>query len=200
MAPADGDFERRKEQVEEAVDKAKEGAKKLFGWLGRKVDEVADKARANPALREQVEKLEQFKAERAQGRLQAGVREVYDDYLGGLQRVIEELRADHDARAASVEEINVSIQQLRLRGKDESDRELAEYALLVKTMRVEMRELERSEAPFREEMERMNRALRVALARLQADPGLSAQLQTEAEQDVAESKARLEALTRETEA
>ncbi|MCC7494028.1 MAG: hypothetical protein IT204_16845 [Fimbriimonadaceae bacterium] len=184
----------RGEQLGEAVDKAKAGAKKLLGWLGRGIGAAADAAKANPALRDKIEQVEQFVEDRAENRLFGALARVYDDHIAALARVIESLKEEITRREESIEHLQVNINALRNQGKPSSDPELAEYNRAVREMRLELREYERAQEPYNEEIAMMQRLRRAALARLQADASLAEQLQTEADRQVEESKVRLEQL------
>ncbi|NUQ01210.1 MAG: hypothetical protein HUU35_15285 [Armatimonadetes bacterium] len=194
MRADDDQAERRKEQVEQAVDKAKQGARRLAGWLGERVGQAADKLKETELVRDQMDKLERFQDERAQERMQAGLTDIYDSWATGLQKAIEVLEADAAGVKQSCDAINVSVNALRLRGVSETDPEMREYQGHLKELRSEIRASEEAVKPLADEIERIGRQRRATVARWQADPGLLTELRADAERHVAESRERLGSL------
>lgn len=191
------DADRRKEQLGEAVDKARDSARKLAGWLGRKIEQTTDRLRENEAFAEPLEKLDQRRAERARDKLVAGLDHQYGDWSADLKRAIERLTERIEGLGKAVEQVQYNVNALRLRGAAKDDPELLEYTRQIADLRAEIEALHDAQQPFRDELEKLGRHYRSAVARLEADPGALAELQAQAADFVGESRRRLQDLTAE---
>lgn len=191
MATDDHDRDSRKEQLSEGVEKAKEGARKLAGWLGRKLGDAADQLRDAPVVKEQVERLERFQEERHHARVVGSVEAVYDAWSERLLHAIEGLQKEIEAQETAKEVVQYNINELRNRSVPENDPELADYRAQVDRMRTFIDECHEASKPFRAEFERNQRQRRAALAQLEADPTAADRLREQATQQVAESRERL---------
>jgi len=201
MSESGNDPDRRREALEEGLEKAKEGAqkakegaRKLAGWLGKRLGEAADQIKSSEPVRERLQQFEQFKAERAQDQRSDELAGIYDEWAAKLEEAMAGLDADCQKTSKSIDAINYNINELRIRGVAESNDEMQEYKAQVAALRAEVRELEAAREPFQDEIDRLLRQARAALARLEADPGDLAALQDEARQQVAASQLRLESL------
>ncbi len=191
MATDDHDQDSRKEQLSQGVEKAKEGARKLAGWLGRKLGDAADQLRDAPVVKEQVERLERFQEERHHARAVGSVEAVYDEWSERLLQAIDGLQKEIDAQSAAQEAVQYNINELRNRSVPESDPEMADYRAQVARMRTLIDECHEASKPFRAELERNQRQRRAALAQLEADATAAEALREQAQRQVAESRGRL---------
>lgn len=201
MSDSGGDSDRRREALEEGLEKAKEGAqkaaagaKRLGRWLGQRLGQAAEQIADTEPVRQKLEQFEQFRAGRERDKRADALVSIYDHWAARLQQAIEDLDDDRERIAKSVESINYNINELRLRGVAESNDEMREYQGQVAALRAESRELEDARAPFQDEIDRLLRQCRAALARLDADPAQLEALQDEAREQVAASQARVESL------
>lgn len=193
--------ERRREAFEEGLEKAREGAQKaaagarrLAGWLGHRVSQAAEHVKGSEPVREKLAQWDEFRAGRAQDRRAEALAAAYDDWAARLQETLDALTAEADQCDHSIDAINVNINELRLRGTAEDDAELADYRRQVADLRATREAIRAAREPFQDELDRLVRHGRAALARLEADPEQLPTLQAEAAQQVADSAARINAL------
>ena len=201
MGESGNDPDRRKEALEEGLEKAKEGAekakqgaKKLAGWLGKKLGAAADQLKETEPVREKLEQYEKYQEERAHDKLTGALAEVYDTWILKLRETMAGLDEEVAGLGKSVDSINYNINELRLRNTSEQDDEMREYHRQVAELREEQHELEASREPFQDEIDRMLRQRRAALARLEADAGQLESLKAEGTRQVTESHERLQSL------
>ncbi len=201
MSDTGNDPERRREALEEGLEKAKEGAQKakegaqkLTGWLGQRLGAAMEQIKSSEPVREKLDELERHQAERARDRRTDALAGIYDDWAVKLHDIITALDSDREGLGKSIEAINYNINELRLRNVAEDHEEMREYQSQVAALREESRELEAAREPFQDEIERLVRQCRAAIARLDAAPEQITALQSEARQQVAASQARLESL------
>lgn len=200
MSADKGDADERRERLEEGVEKAKEGAKKLKGWLGNRLEKAAEHVKSVDVVREQLDRYDRFKDEQQQEKRQASITDVYDEWMEKLARAVEGIKENIAALEKGAEEVQYNINELRLRGVAEDDSEMREYHDHIRRMRTEIRELDASAHPFHAELERVSRQRRAATARLQSEPRLLGELQAEARQHIVESRERLNEVHQQTDA
>lgn len=191
MSDDDAAREARRKQVNEAIGKAREGAGKLAGWLGRRVEAALESAKNTEIVRRKMGEFGAHREQREQERREVSLTNVYDAWLEDLVEAIQSIK-DHVGRhEAAVDQINHNISDLQLRGVGEDDDEMQEYRSHVAEMRADIRQLDGQMQPFRDEMERVQRHRRAAVARLQSEVDTLQELQEEAQRHLRESRQRL---------
>lgn len=180
-----------REKVDEALDKAKQGARKLAGWLGGKLRQAEEKAREVPVLREQLDHVDQFFEKRAEDARLQSLEEVYhaeDRRVYGLQQGFEARMAELEQAKVALHE-NVAI--LRNRGVPESDSELRDYQAQIAALNARGDELFELCRGLKDERSRTQRRLAAARARLTAGASLD-QLLVEARAEMETAQQRVE--------
>lgn len=180
-----------REQFEEGVEKAKEGAKKLAGWLGRKLESTVEQIKSSEVVREKTDRYSQYQVQRNQDRQFAAIASIYDQWAANVRQSLLDMDESLQSYEKSIDAIQYNVNALRLRGVDEQDAEMREYQTQIRDLRAEQHALDDAKKPFIAELERLDRQRRAALARLEADRTLLAQLQDEARGHVADSRQRL---------
>jgi hypothetical protein len=187
-----------REQVEETVEKAKEGAKKALGWLGKRFNEAVEQAEKIEPLRQKMDQVRDKLDERAEQKREEQLDDIYVDAMRDIEAQVAECDERLGDLGDAKQTINSNINALRLRGTAKDDPELLEYQEHLQAMRAREERLNVTKTALGEEQQRLERFRRAMLARLTADPETLPELQSEAAQQAAAVRERVAEIVRES--
>ncbi|MBI2301700.1 MAG: hypothetical protein HYU66_22590 [Armatimonadetes bacterium] len=191
MSDDPSDQERRRKQVEDAVERARTGAKRVGGWLRDQLGSAVESARNSAAVRRKMDELQARREGHQHDRELGAVEAVYDTWTAALLGAMDGFESQIEAVQHGVDTINQSVGSLQIRGVGEDDPEMQEYRGHLQRMRAQVKTLHEQTVPFREETERMQRSRNAALARAEAGVDPLESILADARRHVDESRQRL---------
>lgn len=191
MGDNNEDQERRRQQVQDAVERARSGAKRFAGWLGERLESAVEGARNTEVVRRKLSELSARRQQRERGRQEGSLEAIYDAWIEDLAEAIAAIEDRVAALDAAIAAVNENIGALQVRGVRDDNEEMRQYRAQIGEMRAERAALLDNLGPFRDELERMDRERRAALAQLKSEVHPLLELQLQAERQVRESKVRL---------